>query len=134
MNRISSQRFLTITWVRWQCSQNISWVSKEKGLFGLHGRSGGKFKEGFGGDVGSLGGNGGRGEGKLWRSGKQKSVGSKFMASGEEGSDGWVGAGRREVKGGGVDFRVSRTLLGEIPGDIMGESGGEAFRVDGGAD
>ncbi|GJW81080.1 hypothetical protein Tco_0145055 [Tanacetum coccineum] len=43
-------------------------------------------------------------------------------------------AGGGEVKGGGVDFGVSRTLLGVIPGDIMGESGGEAFRVDGGAD
>ncbi|GJS09281.1 hypothetical protein Tco_0366077 [Tanacetum coccineum] len=39
-----------------------------------------------------------------------------------------------EFKGGGVNFGVSRTLLGEIPGDIMGESSGEAFRVDGGAD
>ncbi|GJY39056.1 hypothetical protein Tco_0425420 [Tanacetum coccineum] len=61
-------------------------------------------------------------------------VGSKFMASGEECLDGWVGAGRGEVKGGGVDFRVSRTLLGEIPDDIMGKSGGEAFEVDRGAD
>ncbi|GJX30480.1 hypothetical protein Tco_0238559 [Tanacetum coccineum] len=45
-----------------------------------------------------------------------------------------VGAGGGEVKGGGVDFGVSRTLLGEIPGDIMGESGSETFGVDGGAD
>nr|GEZ27494.1 hypothetical protein [Tanacetum cinerariifolium] len=44
------------------------------------------------------------------------------MASGEECLDGWVGAGGGEVKGGGVVFRVSRTLLGEIPRDIMGES------------
>ncbi|GJZ87181.1 hypothetical protein Tco_0658791 [Tanacetum coccineum] len=49
---------------------------------------------------------------------------SKFMASGEECLDGWVGAGGGEVKGGGVVFRVSRILLGEIPGDIMGESDG----------
>ncbi|GJW54993.1 hypothetical protein Tco_0099078 [Tanacetum coccineum] len=43
-------------------------------------------------------------------------------------------AGGGEVKGGGVDFGASRTLLGEIPRDIMGESDGEAFGVDGGAD
>ncbi|GJT80803.1 hypothetical protein Tco_1055145 [Tanacetum coccineum] len=61
-------------------------------------------------------------------------VGSKFMASGEECLDGWVRAGRREVKGGGVVFGVSRILLGEIPRDIMGDSSGEAFEVDGGAD
>ncbi|GJX60621.1 hypothetical protein Tco_0292011 [Tanacetum coccineum] len=38
-----------------------------------------------------------------------------------------------EVKGGGVDFEVSRILLGVIPRDIIGESGGEAFGVDRGA-
>ncbi|GJZ40316.1 hypothetical protein Tco_0586879, partial [Tanacetum coccineum] len=54
-----------------------------------------------------------------------------FIANGEECLDGWVGAGRGEVKGGGVDFGVSRTLLGEIPREIMGESHGEAFGVDG---
>ncbi|GKC24284.1 uncharacterized mitochondrial protein-like protein [Tanacetum coccineum] len=51
-------------------------------------------------------------------------VGSKFMASGEECLDGWVGAGRGEVKGGGVVFRVSNILLSVIPEDVMGESGG----------
>ncbi|GKB18103.1 hypothetical protein Tco_0852026 [Tanacetum coccineum] len=50
--------------------------------------------------------------------------GVEFMANGEEYLDGWVGAGGGEVKGGGVDFRVSRTLLGEIPEEIIGESGG----------
>nr|GEU48710.1 hypothetical protein [Tanacetum cinerariifolium] len=54
--------------------------------------------------------------------------------SGKECLDGWIGAGGGKFKGGGVDFRVSKTLLGEIPGDIMGESGGEAFRVNGGVD
>ncbi|GKD28110.1 hypothetical protein Tco_1234324, partial [Tanacetum coccineum] len=44
-----------------------------------------------------------------------------------------VGAGGGEVKGGGVVFGVSRILLGVILKDFMGESGGEAFRVDGGA-
>ncbi|GJZ64138.1 hypothetical protein Tco_0620559 [Tanacetum coccineum] len=61
-------------------------------------------------------------------------VEEEFMASGEECLDGWVGAGRREVKGGGVVFGVSRILLGEIPRDIMGDTSGEAFEVDGGAD
>ncbi|GJR63784.1 hypothetical protein Tco_1505946 [Tanacetum coccineum] len=54
------------------------------------------------------------------------------MASGEECLDGWVGAGGGEVKGGGVVFGVSSILLGEILRDIIGESGGEAFGVDGG--
>nr|GEW06377.1 reverse transcriptase domain-containing protein [Tanacetum cinerariifolium] len=54
-------------------------------------------------------------------------MGSKFMASGEECLDGWVGAGRGEVKGGGVDFGVSRILLGEILREIIGESGGGKF-------
>nr|GEZ30139.1 UBN2 domain-containing protein [Tanacetum cinerariifolium] len=62
------------------------------------------------------------------------SVGSKFMASGEEFLDGWVRASEGEVKGGGVVFGVSKILLGVIYGDIIGESGGEAFGVDGGAD
>ncbi|GJS26709.1 hypothetical protein Tco_0487329 [Tanacetum coccineum] len=44
--------------------------------------------------------------------------------------DGWVGASGGEVKGGGVVFRVSSILLGEILRDIMGESGGESFGVD----
>ncbi|GJY17819.1 hypothetical protein Tco_0389310 [Tanacetum coccineum] len=74
MNRISSRRSSTTTWVHWQCSQNISWVGKGKGLFGPNGGSGGKFEKGFGENVGS---------------GRSSSV-SK------------VGAGGREVKGGGV--------------------------------
>ncbi|GKD45973.1 hypothetical protein Tco_1270618 [Tanacetum coccineum] len=52
----------------------------------------------------------------------KSSVRYKFMASGEECLDGWVGAGRGEVKGGGVVFGVSRILLGVIPGDIMGKA------------
>nr|GEZ46953.1 hypothetical protein [Tanacetum cinerariifolium] len=42
---------------------------------------------------------------------------------------GEVGASRGEVKGGGVDLGVTKSLLGEIPK----ESGGAKFRVDGGA-
>ncbi|GKF11388.1 hypothetical protein Tco_0049314 [Tanacetum coccineum] len=60
-------------------------------------------------------------------------MGSMLMAKGEEFLDGWVGAGRGEVKSGGVDFEVTKSLLGEIPGENTGESGGKEFRVDGGA-
>ncbi|GJV16995.1 hypothetical protein Tco_1362318 [Tanacetum coccineum] len=45
-----------------------------------------------------------------------------------------VGAGRGEVMGAGAVFEVSKILLGVVPRDIMGESGGEAFRVDRGVD
>ncbi|GJR58052.1 hypothetical protein Tco_1500214 [Tanacetum coccineum] len=64
----------------------------------------------------------------------KSSAGSKLMASGEECLDGWVGGGGREVKGGGVVFGVSRIEVGMILEDNMGESGGEAFGLDGGAD
>ncbi|GKB85943.1 hypothetical protein Tco_0958215 [Tanacetum coccineum] len=36
-----------------------------------------------------------------------------------------------KVKGGGVDFGVVNSFLGEIPKDVMGERGGETFGVDG---
>ncbi|GKE10214.1 hypothetical protein Tco_1413765 [Tanacetum coccineum] len=58
----------------------------------------------------------------------------RLLASGEECLDGWVRDGGGEVKGGGVVFGVSRIFLGEIPEDIIGENGGEAYGVDGGAD
>ncbi|GJQ93081.1 hypothetical protein Tco_0004220 [Tanacetum coccineum] len=135
---------------------------KGKGLLGPNDESGGKFKGGFWGKVRSCGGNGGR-EGSMFIIGSRggsiaricggslakrsmesndglggvenKSlVGYKFMASGEESLDSWVGAGKGEVKGGGVVFGVSKILLGVILGDIMGESDGKAFGVDGGAD
>ncbi|GJV03561.1 hypothetical protein Tco_1337130 [Tanacetum coccineum] len=94
-------------------------VSKGNGLLGPNGGSGRKFKGGLCGNVGSCGSNGGRGEdGGVENKG---SVGSKFMDNGEECLDGWVGAGGGEVKGGGVDFGVSRILLGEIPREIMGK-------------
>ncbi|GKE59820.1 hypothetical protein Tco_1510187 [Tanacetum coccineum] len=60
----------------------------------------------------------------------KSSMGSMLMAKGEECLDGWVGAGGGEVKGGGVDFGVTNSLLGEIPGENTGESGGEEFGVD----
>ncbi|GKE80534.1 hypothetical protein Tco_1550534 [Tanacetum coccineum] len=45
-----------------------------------------------------------------------------------------VGASRGEVKGSGIVFGVSRIEFGMIPEDNIGESGCEAFRLDGGAD
>ncbi|GKC73224.1 hypothetical protein Tco_1119107, partial [Tanacetum coccineum] len=43
-----------------------------------------------------------------------------------------IGAGGGKVKGGEVDLGVVNSLLGEIPKDVMRESGGETLRVDGG--
>ncbi|GJW27490.1 hypothetical protein Tco_0044365 [Tanacetum coccineum] len=42
-----------------------------------------------------------------------------LMAKGEECLDGWVRADGGEVKGGGVDFGVTKSLLGEIPGENL---------------
>ncbi|GKC86615.1 hypothetical protein Tco_1147264 [Tanacetum coccineum] len=80
MNHISSRRLSMITWVRWKCSQNISWVSKGKGLLGPNGGSGEKFEGGFWGKVGSCGGNGGR-------------EGSMFVIGGRGGSIAGIGGG-----------------------------------------
>ncbi|GKA34857.1 hypothetical protein Tco_0721286 [Tanacetum coccineum] len=80
----------------------------------------GYVKERLGGEVGGV-------ENK-------SSEGFKLMASGKECLDGWVGAGGGEVKGSGIVFGVSRIEFGMIPEDNIGESGGEAFRLDGGAD
>ncbi|GJX34932.1 hypothetical protein Tco_0246489, partial [Tanacetum coccineum] len=122
-----------------------------KGL-GPNGESGGKLVVGFEEKVGSCGGNGGRGssingrgEGSLAiRSmvSKDGLGGGGFVVLGERSSseskreclDGWVGVGGGEVKGGGDDFGGRRILLGEIPGVIIRESGGETFGDDGGAD
>ncbi|GJU47926.1 hypothetical protein Tco_1217481 [Tanacetum coccineum] len=60
------------------------------------------------------------------------STGSKFMVRGEECLEGCAGAGGGEVNGGGDDFGVSKSLLGEIPGVVIGESGEETFRDNGG--
>ncbi|GJY94804.1 hypothetical protein Tco_0511165 [Tanacetum coccineum] len=116
---------------------------KRKGLLDPNGGIGGKFEGGFGGNVGGCGGNGGRGGSIAEKGGGslvKRSMESKdglggggFVVLEGRSSNGWVGAGGGEVKGGGVDFGVSRTLLGEIPREIMGENGGEVFGVDGGA-
>nr|GEY84067.1 hypothetical protein [Tanacetum cinerariifolium] len=116
-----------------------------KGLVGPNGERGGKVEVGFdifrggGEEIRNYGGNVeeevlyledvecvkdslGRGR----RSGKKSLMGSMLIAKGEDCLHGWVGAGGREVKDGGVDLRVTKSLLGETPE----ESGGEEFRVD----
>ncbi|GKD16787.1 hypothetical protein Tco_1205945, partial [Tanacetum coccineum] len=65
---------------------------------------------------------------------KISSMGSEIMASCEDCLDGEgevkvesmgggvvLGVGQGEVKGGGVDFGVINSLLGEILGEVMGE-------------
>ncbi|GKA30556.1 hypothetical protein Tco_0716861 [Tanacetum coccineum] len=111
-------------------------VWKRKGLLGPRG--------------GRCGGNGGRGgfmDGRGGRSSRKSknaceevggvkkisSMGSKFMVRGGECLKGYVGAGRGELNGGGDDFGVSKSFLGEIPGVVISESGGEIFGDDGGA-
>ncbi|GJT31100.1 hypothetical protein Tco_0911375 [Tanacetum coccineum] len=108
-----------------------------KGLLGPRGGS-------SGGKGGSYGGNGGRGGVKSLRESKNACgevggvekmslTGSKFMVRGEECLEGCVGAGGGELNGGGDEFRVSKSLLGENPRVAIGESGGETFGVYGGA-
>ncbi|GJW64210.1 hypothetical protein Tco_0116094 [Tanacetum coccineum] len=52
------------------------------------------------------------------------------LVRGEECLEGYVGAGGSEVNGGGDDFGVSKSLVGEIPRVVIGESGGEIFGDD----
>ncbi|GJS01516.1 hypothetical protein Tco_0233601 [Tanacetum coccineum] len=139
MNRISSRRLSIITCVLWQCSQNISCVSKGKGLFDPNGERGRKVEVGFdnfgggGEEVRNCGGNGGRGSSIFGGSGVSIAICSMESKDGlgggglvvvggrsssEECLDGWVRAGGGEVKGGGVDFGVTKSLLGEIPGRV----------------
>ncbi|GKC74349.1 hypothetical protein Tco_1120232, partial [Tanacetum coccineum] len=106
-----------------------------------NGGSDGEFKVGFEENVGSCRGNGGRGGSIAGRGGgslakrsmlsKDSLGGGGFVVLGGRSS---IGAGGGEVKGGGDDFGVSKILLGEIPRVIIGESGGETFGDDEGAD
>nr|GEX34975.1 hypothetical protein [Tanacetum cinerariifolium] len=97
------------------------------GLFGPSGRSGG-----FWGKDGSCGGNGRRGGSIARRVSGSLSKRSMESNDGLGGEVFVVGGGRGEVMDGGVDFRVSRSLLCEILREIMGDKFGEEFRVDGG--
>ncbi|GJY12178.1 hypothetical protein Tco_0381487 [Tanacetum coccineum] len=57
---------------------------------------------------------------------KISSTGSRFMVRGDECLEGCVGADRD-------NFGMSKSLVGEILGVVIGESGGEIFRDDAGA-
>ncbi|GJW84334.1 hypothetical protein Tco_0157479 [Tanacetum coccineum] len=61
------------------------------------------------------------------------SGGGFVVLGGEECLEGCVGAGGGEVNRDGDDFGVRKSLLGEIPGVVIRESGEEKFGVDGGA-
>nr|GEU33265.1 hypothetical protein [Tanacetum cinerariifolium] len=116
-----------------------------KGLFGPNGERGRKVEVGldnFGGEeIGNCGVNNGRGSSIFGRCGGSLAIclmkskdglggGGLVVVGGrsssEEYLDGWVGAGGGEIKGGDIDFGVTKSLLGEI----LGESGSEGFRVD----
>ncbi|GKA89515.1 hypothetical protein Tco_0811327 [Tanacetum coccineum] len=118
---------------------------KGKELFGPNGGRGGKVELGFdnfgggGEETGNCGGNGGRGSSIFGRGGGSLAICSMELKDGlggrglivVGGRSSSVGAGGGEVKGGGVDFGVTKSLLGETPGENTRESGGDKFRVDG---
>ncbi|GJY11652.1 retrovirus-related pol polyprotein from transposon TNT 1-94 [Tanacetum coccineum] len=118
-----------------------------KGLLGPNGGSGGLIEGRFGESCGGNGGRGGSmsgvGEGKVDSMGGigGGSLAIRLMVSndGRGGRglvvEGGIGAGGGEVNGGGVDLGVSKRLLLEDAGEIIGESGGiEVGEVGGGAD
>nr|GEU45984.1 hypothetical protein [Tanacetum cinerariifolium] len=111
-----------------------------KGLLSPNGRRVGKVEVGFdnfrggGEEIGNCGDNGGRvssifgrGEGSLAICSMESndSLGGRgLVVVGEECLDGWVGAGGGEVKGGGVDLGVTKSLLGETPRESGSVDGG----------
>nr|GEV00407.1 hypothetical protein [Tanacetum cinerariifolium] len=70
--------------------------------------------------------------GEVGRVEKMSSTGSKFIVRCEECLKSCVGAVGGAINEGGDDLGVSKCLLGEIPGVVIGESDGESG-VDGGA-
>ncbi|GKB01801.1 hypothetical protein Tco_0829845 [Tanacetum coccineum] len=117
---------------------------KGKGLLGPNDGSGVKFEGGFGGSYGGKGGRGGsiagRGGGSLAKrsmESKEGLGGGGFVVlegrSSRESKKACVGTSGGEVKGGGIDFGVSKSLLSEIPRVAIGEGGREPFGDDGGA-
>nr|GEV00026.1 DNA-directed DNA polymerase [Tanacetum cinerariifolium] len=119
-------RLSTMTRVRWKCLQNISWVSKGKGLLGPKGRR-------CGGGLVVLGGRSSRESnsacGEVGGVEKISSMGFKLMVRGDECLEGYVGVDRGEVSRGGDDFRVSKSLLGDIPEVVISKGGGEHLEM-----
>ncbi|GJW85117.1 hypothetical protein Tco_0158262 [Tanacetum coccineum] len=116
MNLISSRRSLTITCVHWQCSQNISLVKIGKDLFDPKG--------------GRCGGNGGRGGSMAGRGGGW--LAKRLIVSNEGCGGGGLavhdGRSLSESKKGEVMWQKR---LGEIPGEVIRESGGDTIGLDG---
>ncbi|GKE42315.1 hypothetical protein Tco_1469599 [Tanacetum coccineum] len=87
-------------------------------------------------DGGSMAGRGGGSLAKRSMDSKEGLGGEGFVVlrgrSSKELNKACVGAGGGEVNGGGIDFGVSKSFLGEIPGVAIGEGGGEPFGDDGG--
>nr|GEW12753.1 hypothetical protein [Tanacetum cinerariifolium] len=133
---LSSLAMLTKHFLRWQWRQwkFHSWNGGGK-VGSMGGMGGGSFS------IRSMESNDGRGGGGFvvvgGRSSKElrnacgevrgvenkSSKGSKLMASGEVCLDGCVRAEGGEVNGGGDVLGVSNNLLGEVLGEIIGESG-----------
>ncbi|GKB08596.1 ARID DNA-binding domain-containing protein [Tanacetum coccineum] len=116
-----------------------------KGLLGPNGGSGGLIEGRFGERCGGNGGRGGSmsgvGEGKVdsmgGMGGGSLAIRSMVSNDGRGGGglvvEGGIGAGGGEVNGGGVDLGVSKRLLLEVAGEMIGESGGiEVGEVGGG--
>nr|GEU85106.1 hypothetical protein [Tanacetum cinerariifolium] len=113
---------------------SVEVLSMGKGLLGPYGGSGGLIEGRFGE---SCGGNGGSmtevREGKVDSMGGMGG-GSLAICSMVSNDGRGVGAGGGEVNGGGVDLGVSKRLLLEVAGEMIGESGGiEVREVDGDA-
>nr|GFA66441.1 hypothetical protein [Tanacetum cinerariifolium] len=64
---------------------------------------------------------------------KISSTGSKLIANGEDCLKGCDGADGGEVMGGGVVLGVVKRWLSKIPGEVIGERGGDTIGLDGGA-
>ncbi|GKA26891.1 hypothetical protein Tco_0713059 [Tanacetum coccineum] len=62
--------------------------------------------------------------------GKVRDGGGTIRGNGGSGGS-MAERGRGEVKGGGIDFRISKSLLGEILGVAIREGSGEPFGDDG---
>ncbi|GJQ99759.1 hypothetical protein Tco_0522744 [Tanacetum coccineum] len=103
-----------------------------EGLLGPNGRRCG----GIGGRGGSMTGRGGGWFAKHSIVSNEGHSGGRLVvrrANVEDCLEGFEGVGGREVKGGGVVLGVLKSRLGEIPSEVIRESGGDIIGLDGGA-